>query len=806
MLPAQKPMTTAADSERLFKAGIAAYKASDYERAVAALKPLLRDRSYRLKAGMGLVKVYMSQKEWAEAQKLCKKISQSSQPSVQQWSKETSAKIEKRRTKANIVQPSRKKASPLSSRPAKERSGFVPLQAEVPLLKVDKATPQTNGAGAKKAIGKSGFIPSTPKPPRAEAESPSIFHYAYLNDEVERDRSVNARKSEPDPTSPKQPSSWETAASNPADTQWRYTGRLKQGRSLGRTRTGKLWTAQIIGGIGFYLLARLLLNRAISTLNGYLNFLSGLPLLGWIKSIPIYDATWQLLSALAVVAIASPWLWDIWLRVLFNRQPFSLNELRPRCAEAATLISQRCRQRRWPLPKLWRLSTDMPLIFSYGWLPRNARLIISDGLINQLEADELATLVASEIAQWKSLHWPLLSVSSLVLQLFHQAYWQLALWGNRQSHALNLAAGLLSTISYCAFWLLRIPLLWVARVKTYFSDRAACELTGNPNGLTRALGKVSFQLASAIEAQGYTPAFIESAALLLPVSPDLARYKLYGQYPLGQLYAWDCLNPIRNWMSLLDARPPLGDRFSLIAAYARHWKLEPELALPASKHQKRQQRLRQQDWLRLLQQATPYLAAVIGLGLGLALLGIGAIAYRLEWPFLDWMHQDAGLFWCCILLSTGVGSILRINRFFPNLSFNSPLSTDWPSWLSEFDLLPVESLPTHLSGTVIGRPGLANWLGQDLLLQTTDGLLKLHFFSAVGPLGNCLRLGDRPALPLGKTVQLLGWFRRGNQPWIDVDKIRLSNGLIVSAAHPIFSLAIALICAGLGLWLLIQSG
>ena len=170
------------------------------------------------------------------------------------------------------------------------------------------------------------------------------------------------------------------------------------------------------------------------------------------------------------------------------------------------------------------------------------------------------------------------------------------------------------------------------------------------------------------------------------------------------------------------------------------------------------------------------------------------------------MYKDAGLFQCCILLGTGVGIILRINRFFPDLSFDQPPSTDWPNWLSEPELLPVESVPINLFGTLLGRPGIANWLGQDLLLQTSDGLLKLHFFSAIGPIGNCLRLGERPAVPIGSSVQLLGWFRRGNRPWVDIDKIRLGNGLMLSAAHPIFSLAITTILSGWGLWLLLKSG
>ena len=750
---------------------------------------------------MGLVRVYISQRNWADAQKLCEKIGQSSQPSVQQWSQETLAKIERRRSKSDAAELANGNA------PVPGLSGFTPLSDDSAHKK------RLPAKSPSKTVAKQSDVNQTVRTKTLSSqETPSepvrsIFHYDYLNSEVPTD-SPSAVSTPPEV--PTDPSVSEIPEVDPSvQTEWAYAGRLKQRRSLGKTRVGKLWVAQIVGAVGFYCLARYLLNGAIAFGNGYLNFLSGLPLLGWIRPFNFYDATGYLLGALGLIAIASPWLWDIWLRFTTDRKSFSLNALRPISAEAATLISQRCHQRRWPLPKLWKLSTDVPLIFSYGWLPRNARLVVSEGLLDQLEADEVAALAVYEMAQWKSLYWPILSVCGLVLQLFHQLYWQLAQWGNRQGKLLNLTAGVVSTLSYGIFWLLRLPILWVARVRTYYGDRTACELTGNPNGLIRALGKVSFGLAKSVEAQGYTPTLIESAAVLIPVAPDLSRYQLYGRYPLGELYAWDSLNPVRDWMSLPDVHPPLGDRFSLISAYAQHWKLDAEINLQSSSRPgKRSKRkgLSRQNWSRLLSQGTPYFGLVIGLLIGIVLFGIGAIGERLDWPFFAWMYRDAGLFQCCLLLSTGVGIVLRINRFFPDLSFDMPFSTGWPYWLSEPELLPVESVPINLSGTVIGRPGIANWLGQDLFLNTADGLLKLHFFSAVGPFGNFLRLGKRPAVPIGKSVQLLGWFRRGNLPWVDVDKIRLGNGLVLSAAHPIFSLAIATISVSIGLWRLLASG
>ncbi len=195
----------------------------------------------------------------------------------------------------------------------------------------------------------------------------------------------------------------------------------------------------------------------------------------------------------------------------------------------------------------------------------------------------------------------------------------------------------------------------------------------------------------------------------------------------------------------------------------------------------------------------------MGAAIGAGLWGLGAIAYAFKWLVFDWMHKDIGLFQCCLLLGAGVGTLLRINRFFPDLSFSMQSSQAAVlEWTCSSQLLPVDSLPAKLTGKLLGRPGAANWLGQDLCLQTSFGLVKLHFFSVIGPLGNLLNRSKTPRMIQGESVQILGWFRRGTRPYLDVDKIRLSDRTMLQGGHPFYSLLFAAISSGLGLWLLLQ--
>ena len=817
-------MTTATDWERLLSSGISAYQKGEYERAIATFKRMSQcpRSTLRTKAGMGLVRAYMSQKEWHKARTLCRTIGRSSKPAVQTWATTTLEKIESRSQSVPAVD---------------NLSGFVPLEPETLPAQQSKTQKnktqknktqksKTQNSEAQKSIptlrhtaSNRSVLPSThvgqlsDQKEQYSAESllptdtgVSMFHYAYLNGELDETNKSASR----------------AEVEGGHSYEWRNAGRLRTGRSLGKMKRQPLWIAQTLGAIAFYCLVLMLSNRAAIFYNKGLNVIDRITPSFVMRYLP-FDylpeywgyLVWKVALALGVVAIASPWLWDLRLRFTTGRQVFTNAKLRHHSPEAASLLTKFCQKRRWPLPKIWKIASDVPLLFSYGWLPRNARLVVSNGLLEALSEDEIATLVGYEIAHWRTFYWPLLSVQSLVVAVLHQIYWSVSLWGNERSGFIRGLAGIISSTSYALFWIVRLPGMWINRVRTYYGDRTASQLTGNPNALTRALTKFSFALADSTAHQGYTPPAVECFALLLPVSRELTRSRLYGEVALSDLFAWDSQHPLRNWMSLLDTHPPLGDRLRLLMAYARHWKLDQEIPLdPLS----RKRSLSRADWSAVLRQGKPYFGLAIGAAVGLLCLLVGATGRWLEWPAIDWMHEDPGIFWFCPLMGFGLGTFLRINRFFPDLTLKMQPSTDLAERVCDKTLLPVDSLATKLSGTVIGRPGLANWLGQDLIIKTSaDKLIKLHFFStwdapvgplnpyfllALGPFGNLLSKCDRPSLIIGKSVQILGWFRRGNHVWLDVDKIRLSNGRLIENTHPTTSLLLAIAASASALWVL----
>jgi hypothetical protein len=381
-------------------------------------------------------------------------------------------------------------------------------------------------------------------------------------------------------------------------------------------------------------------------------------------------------------------------------------------------------------------------------------------------------------------------------------------------------AGAISAGSYGIYKLLKWPMLWLSRRRVYFSDRAAAEITGNPNGLTRALAKMAIGMASCLEEQKQTSFFLESFDLLLPVgvaqAVTLGSAALHS--PLEPLLRWDVSNPYRNWLTVNGGHPLMGERLKLLALYAQFWKLETELDLAdagtTEKPTKRKFPFFNLKFLtrnsKLFLQGAPFLGIPMSLAIVGALWLIGGIFYMTYIWQLDWLWGDRSLLWGCLPIGFSIGTLIRINYFFPDIQLGKIPQPSLPEILSNPESLPLDATPVKLEGQLLGRSSIDNWLGQDLILQTATGLVRLHYVSMLGPIGSLwpflIKETTRPSDLVGKPVVATGWLRRGATVAIDLESLRSQGGLVSNSGHPIWSAILAFAAAFWGAYIIVQGG
>jgi Zn-dependent protease with chaperone function len=543
---------------------------------------------------------------------------------------------------------------------------------------------------------------------------------------------------------------------------------------------------------------------------------------------------WGILGCWGLSFLVFPWIIDRLLQWQWQLQPLQISALETVSPEASKLLrSFFTASRRLPLPPLGIVPSPVPLCFSYGFsyggVHRSYRVVISQGVLDRLGAEEIAGLFALELGYLQERSSWVLPWLVFWAQVPYVLYWFLGTWGDRliesfQTHKqstpkqtlpyqvrywsaqiLAYLLGVAASDCYGLFKVLRFLLLPLARQRCYYGDRLAAALTGNPNAYSRALLSFAHLQATDVETRGFTHPWLEGLELLLPLgyTAALTLHQAQQHLPLEQALSWDSQSPYRHWLTLNCAHPPIGDRLYQLQHYAQRWNLTPELCLPEATHtltllpavpnlKTRWSVDQGRAVWNLVCQSLPYTGVLLGLGLGLSFWFLSALANLWGFRSLAWGLGDLDLLKSCIPLGIALGILLRHNLFFPNLPRRLDRGdTALYQTLHQPNCLPLQAKPIQETGTLLGRSGLKNWLGQDLWLQSPQGLVRLHYSGVLGVMTALWPLSDRPAVWVGRSITVSGWLRRGSTLWLDLVSLASPTGFRIRSFHGVALLVLA---------------
>jgi len=740
-------------AESPLEAGLAALKQGDYKNAIAQLEPIASNTDARtnavLQAKVGLVMAYARSGDNSKAIALCQTLTEINNPQVKQWAD---------RALKELTKP--KKSDTIQSQ--KSETAFIPIKNS-----------QEN-------------YPPEPEPVNPLNSSVTQVVVKINNPSNESDNFLP-------PTN--------RLAKN-TQMYWRHAGRAKvwQPRHKSNLLPLRLLTAGTL--VAIFWVMRAILRLLMNWSNHILYNIRLQPLQLFYR-----DPTQFLLIALGILILASPWLLDWLLTTFYGRRELPKETLNAHSRETIRLLQRYCQQRRWRSPKLSVLPITAPIALSYGHLPRTARIVVSQGLLEQLADDEIATIYGSQLAHIAHGDCVVMSLLLLVTLPIYQLYEQVSQWTDKISNKiLQIPGVVISSLAYGVWCLLTGTALWLSKVRLYYSDRLAAEITGNPNALIRALLKISIGVATVIEKQEHTPWQLESLNILAPVShqQSLCLGSIAGKISLESFLMWDNLNPYRRWFTINNSHPIIGDRIQRLCEIARHWHLDLELYLTNQEPLKIKRH-------SLILQIAPFLGIPFGLMFAGLLCLIWQIAFAFKLLNLKWIYDDWSFVTGCVFIGISIGIVMRILYFFPDAdmkplilqSFWTDASTTvhtgdrLPNLLANPSALPIDSIRVRLVGKLLGRRGTSNSLEQDLILQTNTGLVKLHHISGLVQLIN-------PQDWIGRQITVTGWFRRGATPWIDIQSLETQNGQTINSYHLLWSMVSAVATLAWGGYILLK--
>jgi Zn-dependent protease with chaperone function len=492
-------------------------------------------------------------------------------------------------------------------------------------------------------------------------------------------------------------------------------------------------------------------------------------------------------------------------------------------------VTRVAREQNMRVPSFGLIHDGAPNAFTYGHHPGNMRVVITQGILDLLEPEEVEGVVAHEIGHGKNWDMLLMTVVQLVPLMLYFLYRTAMRMGDRGKDGGYRVAVAIS--AYVLYIVSEYVVLWFSRCREYYADRFAGNVTGNPGALASALVKIGYGLAArgqsrtdgdqeaavdkkgkkkkkaepvfGIDAIGAMGIFDRKGAVAMVASSAALGFDRSGSSTatatvstaiskenLKSAMQWDLWNPWATFYELNSTHPLIAHRLQYLSDQAATMGQEPYVVFDRRKPESYWDDFAVDVAVVLL----PLLLFLVGLGLALA-LGAGAAFGIL--PGMAIVGRAAVLVLVGLpLLGIGIGSMIKTMLVYRGDHF-APLSVT--GLLHKVKVSNVRPVPARLRGTIIGKgvPGLI-W-SEDFVMRDATGILFLDYRQPLRIwewLFGLFRAGDFT----GKTVEVIGWFRRAPVPYLELKSITVDGKTRNSyARHGRYVLAGLLIVVGIGL-------
>jgi Zn-dependent protease with chaperone function len=806
--------------DAFYQQAIAAFKAQDYEQALARfqrLEQLPPTSIYHIKALMGRVRIYQRLGQGNQVKRLCLKLLNSPSPQAQTWASQVLSQFSEQAAIASVpnVEPQTAARADLSGFVPLENSKNLPRQTPAPGSQSIPPTGPDQNVIQATTVQETADILAQDAP---ETESRSLFHYQQLNQQpAPESKNTKATLAGVTPSaSPSSPTPLDkSSVPEPVAPQARPQQTPQRQVPL-PNRPLALWLGQGLTAIALVWITNWAFHFTWRTADRLLRGVRWPVQLGLPGAYQTYTA-WVVIG-LVLLALASPWLLDLVLATWYRQRPLSIRQLQTHSPGTLRLLRQVCRQQGWQIPELRLIADSAPLCFSYGWLPRYTRIVISQGLLEQASDQALTTFYSYELARMVNGSLPVLSAVGLPLLLLHTGYRGLAQRADTLTQP--LIQGLLgsgATLLYGLFWLLRQAVMWLSRLCCRWGDRRVVALTQHPDQMIEVLVEATTAIATHLQRHGTLHPLHTSLEVLMPVSSRqaiapgglLATPRGDRAAVLSTLLAIDGLNPYRQWLRVNASHQPLGERLLWLNQQALlrgqpSLTLEPEAAQPAPRS------TATMSLPLLLLQKAPLTGLVAGGGLAMGLWFVGGVVNQLGWQRLSWLYQDPSILIGGLWLGLGLGLLLRINVLFPepsNRPASNPSGETVATLLQRSSPVPVQGQPVSLQGKLRGLTGAGNWGCQELYLDDSSGLVKLINPVPLGSLQGLLQPQTHPLNWVGRRVTVTGWSRYGGgMLWVDINQVKLDQRHSFSTYGPAWATLISLISSLIGILTIFRGG
>lgn len=158
--------------------------------------------------------------------------------------------------------------------------------------------------------------------------------------------------------------------------------------------------------------------------------------------------------------------------------------------DLVNLVAELARNASLPMPRVFIMHEDQPNAFATGRNPQNAAVAVTTGLMNYLSREELAGVIAHELAHIKNHDTLIMTITATFAGAISMiAQFGMFFGGNRDN---NHGPGIIGSIAMMILAPLAAMLVQMAisRTREYAADDMGARICGQPMWLASALSKI----------------------------------------------------------------------------------------------------------------------------------------------------------------------------------------------------------------------------------------------------------------------------------------------------------------------------